>query len=195
MNIYESTKCKPYVYVCTHKETKEFYIGFRYKNVGLGRPSHIDLPLYRTSSKTVKPRFNEFDWVVIAEFFNSQDAYDFEQMLINNHWGNPLLLNRTNHYGAKTRFLRESAPKWTDQSRAKLSRSVKGKPKPTRTEEHTKNLKAALKGRKPPPLSDRSIQLMREKALQRPMKVCPHCGHSSTGNTIYRWHFDNCKSV
>ena len=23
---------------------------------------------------------------------------------------------------------------------------------------------------------------------------CPHCEYSGTGNTMFRWHFDNCKS-
>lgn len=90
MYIYTSTKAMPYVYRCEHKETKEIYYGSRYANK---TPSSEDFPKYRTSSKKVKPKFEEFDWVIVAEFFKSDDAYDFEQQLIHEEWDNPLLLN------------------------------------------------------------------------------------------------------
>ena len=35
-DIYTSEKALPYVYRITNKKTKEFYIGYRYKNVDLG---------------------------------------------------------------------------------------------------------------------------------------------------------------
>lgn len=193
MVIYESTKCSPYVYICTHKETGQFYIGSRCRNVYLERPSHIDFPLYKTSSKEVKPNFSKFDWIVLAEFFNSGDAYDFEQELINEHWGNPLLINKVNHFGCKARWIRIDPPKWSDESRKKLSNRTKGCKKPRRTKEHQEKLNASLKGRNPPPLTNTSHEKMRKAALHRPLKTCPHCGTESIGNTIFRWHFDNCK--
>ena len=94
MTIYISEKVLPYVYICTHKTTGHFYIGFRKANKV---PSHIDLPKYKTSSKIVKPLFHEFHFEIIAEFFNAADAYIFESELISEYWGNPLLLNRRNH--------------------------------------------------------------------------------------------------
>lgn len=97
MNIYS------YVYMCIHKETKEFYIGYRSKNVKANKPAHIDFPNYKSSSKIVKSNFNNFTWFIVAEFHNDNDAYDFEQYLIYKHWDNPLLLNKACHYN-KSRF-------------------------------------------------------------------------------------------
>lgn len=89
--IYTSEKIMPYVYMCIHKITKQFYIGYRCSNK---KPSHIDLPIYKTSSKKVKPIFNEFDWFIVAEFFNKQDAHKFEVELIKEMWDSPLKLNQ-----------------------------------------------------------------------------------------------------
>lgn len=94
----------PYVYMCVNKTTNEFYIGYRVKNVKLGKPSHIDFPEYRTSSKIIKPNFENFTWTIIAEFYDQDSAYDFEQYLIYHHWNDPLLLNESCHFnGARFR--------------------------------------------------------------------------------------------
>jgi hypothetical protein len=92
-NIYSSTQAYPYVYVCTHKTTGQFYIGYREQNVKLGLPSTVDFPKYKTSSNLVKPHFSDYDWQIVAEFFLGDDAFEFEQKLIKEHWGNELLLN------------------------------------------------------------------------------------------------------
>lgn len=71
---------KPYVYKGTHKETGRFYIGYRERNKV---PPIEDLGIkYFTSSKTVKPIFNEFIWEIIEEFDDPIEAYDYEQKLI-----------------------------------------------------------------------------------------------------------------
>ena len=63
MNIY------PYVYRLDHPITGEFYIGYRSANKV---PASEDLGIrYFTSSKTVKPRFHEFRFCIIAEFFDA----------------------------------------------------------------------------------------------------------------------------
>jgi hypothetical protein len=72
MNIYRSSKPMPYVYVCIHKHTKQFYIGYREKTIKLCRISDVDLPLYRTSSVDVNPIFGEFDWYIIVIFLSQQ---------------------------------------------------------------------------------------------------------------------------
>lgn len=95
--IMSSSHIYPYVYQLTHPITGEFYIGFRCANKV---QSHDDLPLYRTSSKIIRPHFDDFTWCIIAEFFRKEDAYDFEQLLIHENWGNPLLLNQACHYGS-----------------------------------------------------------------------------------------------
>jgi hypothetical protein len=103
MNIYSSTKVTPYVYICTHNETGRYYIGYREQNVSLNRSSDIDFPIYKTSSKLVNARFDEFKWIIVAEFSSGIDAYDFEQQLIFENWNDPLLLNESCHYN-KARF-------------------------------------------------------------------------------------------
>ena len=94
MCIYSSTKVRPYVYMCIHKDTGHYYIGYREYNVTLNKTSDIDLPEYKTSSKVIRPIFDQFCWVIVAEFFNGDDAYAFEQQLIYENWGDSLLLNR-----------------------------------------------------------------------------------------------------
>ena len=90
MNIYPSTKVRPYVYMGFNPITGEFYIGYREANI---LPSHIDLFEYKTSSKIVKPIFNQMHWFILAEFEIGNDAYDFEQLSIYENWDNPSLLN------------------------------------------------------------------------------------------------------
>jgi len=120
MIIYTSEKVMPYVYMGIHKTTGQFYIGSRTPK----SPSHSDIFTYRTSSKYVKPIFDEFEWVIIAEFFNGMHAYDYEQELIHNSWGNPLMMNRVCHYG-KSRF-NSYGITHTDEAKAKISKARKG---------------------------------------------------------------------
>jgi hypothetical protein len=85
----------PYVYRLDHPVTGEFYIGYRCANKV---SSAEDLGhIYFTSSKIVKPRFHEFTYQIIAEFFDKNDAYDFEQQLISDNFKNPNILNRLVH--------------------------------------------------------------------------------------------------
>lgn len=85
MTIYTSERVLPYVYQCTHKETGKVYIGSRTSSKQK-RPSHLDFPNYKTSSKIVNPNFDEFTWVILAEFFNPKDAYEFEHKMISDQW-------------------------------------------------------------------------------------------------------------
>jgi hypothetical protein len=85
------------VYKLTNSNTDEFYIGYRYKNVGLGLSAEQDLGhYYFTSSKHIAPIFNQFTYEIIAEFYLADDAYDFEQELIKENFLSPLCLNK--HY-------------------------------------------------------------------------------------------------
>lgn len=95
-NIYPSTKTFPYVYKCTNRETGKFYIGYRKANK---TPSSSDFPRYKTSSNQVKPEFDKFDWYIIAEFFDADAAYEFEQQTIHENWSNPLILNKSCYFG------------------------------------------------------------------------------------------------
>lgn len=136
MNIY------PYVYICTHKITGEFYIGCRYANKV---PAIEDFPNYKTSSKKVKPRFTEFDWMIVAEFFTREAAYDFEQLLIFESIHNPLVLNG-NCFHEKRRWLHQ---KHDELTKEKIRQAHLGKPKPPLTDAHKEKLKIAAKTRPP----------------------------------------------
>lgn len=141
MNTTSSTKAAPYVYICTHKITGKFYIGFREKNVKLGLTSDQDLPLYRTSSKIVNPDFDNFNWQIIAEFMSAEDANEFEQKLIFEHWSDPLILNKNCRYNANVQFKPTTSAdcsrrgnkngmfgkKHSDATRDKISIKSKGK--------------------------------------------------------------------
>ena len=111
----------PYVYKLTHKETNEFYIGVRYGN---SYPAHLDLGIrYKSSSKVVKPRFNEFNYEILAEFDDKESAIDFEQKLIEDHWGDPLILNKAIQVTKTFRCKGHS-----EETKKKMSESKKGKP-------------------------------------------------------------------
>jgi hypothetical protein len=124
MTIYTSEKAMPYVYMGIHKETGEFYIGSR-TTVKQTLPSHEDILHYRTSSKKVKPIFGEFDWIIIAEFFDPVSAYDYEQDLIQQHWGNSLLLNGNCVTGGGRLLV--TGVKWSAERKARSSAERKGK--------------------------------------------------------------------
>lgn len=127
MSIYviSSDRAFPYVYKGTHPLTGEFYIGSRTAN-NL-QCSHLDLRAYKTSSTYVRPRFDEFEWIILAEFFTANAAYDFEQELIYNTWEDPLSLNQSCYYG-KRRFRIPSGPRSAEwcaaQSKALIGRII-----------------------------------------------------------------------
>jgi|LakMenE01Jun11ns_1017448.scaffolds.fasta_scaffold9959694_124 hypothetical protein len=114
-----------YVYRLDNPTTGEFYFGFRKANKV---PANQDLGIdYFTSSKTVEPRFQEFNYTIIQEFVDPLEAYDLEQFLIYQELKNPLMLNRRCHHGSKIRFT-TSGKKQSEESNAKRSASAKGKP-------------------------------------------------------------------
>lgn len=98
MSIYPSSKVLPYVYKLVHKTSGQFYIGYREANIV---PSDQDLGIvYKSSSIHVhKLGFENFNLEIIAEFFNGDDAYRFENDLIEDHFRDPLCLNK--HYTSK----------------------------------------------------------------------------------------------
>jgi len=183
MYIYKSTQLRPYVYICIHKETGQFYIGYREDNVRLNRTSDIDFPRYRSSSKVVKPSFQDYDWYIVAECSTGIDAYDIEQQMIFENWDNSLLINKSCQYGNKKRF--KSSNKGRKQSAAhiakltairqnrvlpadfgqRVSEALKGKPK---TEQHKKNAGAGNKGKKRDAAAKEKIRLARAKQIMLP---------------------------
>lgn len=115
MNIY------PYVYRLDNPVTGEFYIGFRCANKV---PSEQDLGhKYFTSSKLVKPRFYEFNYQIIAEFFDKDDAFKLEQELIKENLHNNLLLNKSCFSNNTLSFIRIIV---TDEHRRNISLGRQG---------------------------------------------------------------------
>lgn len=120
-------KILPYVYVCIHKRTKQFYIGSR---TGNKVSSSQDLGLiYKTSSKNVKPIFNEFDYYVYAEFFIASDAWKFEQQLIEENITNDLLIN-TSYFKKDSLVFSTTGRSRTTQEKHAISIKKIGVPRP-----------------------------------------------------------------
>lgn len=143
MNTY-SFPILSYVYRLDHPVTGEFYIGYRCRNIKLGIPPELDIGIkYPTSSRYVKHRVKEFDITIVAEFFNVTDAYDHEQLLIHELWGNPKMLNKVCYHGKKrfdTAGTKRGPP--SPETSAKRSASMMGLkrgPRPAET-----NLKQSI---------------------------------------------------
>lgn len=93
LSIYTSSKVLPYIYKLTHKETYQFYYGYREAN---NVPSSEDLGTFYFSSSNVinKLGFENFNLEIIAEFYNGSDAWEYEQTLIEENIKNPLCINK-----------------------------------------------------------------------------------------------------
>lgn len=146
-NIYSSEKTLPYVYKLTHKETNHFYFGVRHANKV---PSTQDLGThYFTSSKYVKELgFNNFESEILAEFFNKEDAIDFEKSLIEMCWGQDGILNK--NIGGK---YFSYGLNHTEETKLKMSKTRKGKPRPEFSEEWKQNMSKSRLGNKTGPRS------------------------------------------
>ena len=116
----------PYVYKVTNRVTKKFYIGMRSANKVVAEQ---DLGIYYfTSSKHVKNNFSEYDSEIIAYFVDQLSAFEFENGLIKEYWGDSLLLNK--HYQASMSKFSMSGTKREDL--AEYNRRSKTKPKEER---------------------------------------------------------------
>lgn len=116
----------PYVYVVRNRNTGKFYIGMRSANKVCAEQ---DLGVhYFTSSKHVKNNFSEYDIEIKAYFIDQLAAFEFENDLIKEHWGDPLLLNR--HYQKSMTKFSMTGAKRSDL--AEYNRKAKSKPKEER---------------------------------------------------------------
>lgn len=121
---FNSSQAKPYVYQLIHKETGDFYFGSRYANKV---PAEDDLGInYFTSSKSVKPRFNEFDTFILGEFDDVSETLQFENNLIRYYWKTPKLLNKSLFTDDKVAY----ASTKTDEHKRKIGIAHEGKAKP-----------------------------------------------------------------
>lgn len=116
----------PYVYIVNNRNTGKFYIGMRSANKVVAEQ---DLGTYYfTSSKHIKNNFAEYDIKIVAYFIDQISAFEFENDLIKEHWGNPLLLNR--HYQKSMSKFSMTGAKRSDL--AEYNRITKSKPKEIR---------------------------------------------------------------
>jgi len=77
---FKSNRVLPYVYMSVERTTNNFYIGYRFANKV---PSSDDLgKFYFTSNDYVKKNFNNFNHIILAEFFDRKSAYEFEALMI-----------------------------------------------------------------------------------------------------------------
>lgn len=207
MNIYTSTQAMPYVYMCIHKESKQYYYGYRELNVSLKRTSDIDLPLYKTSSKNIKPKFDQFDWIILAEFFNADHAYEFEQELIREHWGDPQLLNE--QYRTPTEKSKFKAKKGVNKGRKNPALSIRNKTttpwnkgltkedprvasyiRPLTVERRKQNSELKREWHKHNDISGVNNPMF---GVKRKLLTCQHCGRQISDANHSRWHGDKCK--
>jgi hypothetical protein len=212
MNIY-SKKAAPYVYMVTHKITHEFYIGYRFHNVKLDRPSSLDFPLYRTSRKEIVKNFSEYEWVILAEFFDSESAYDFEQRLIREYWHDPLLMNKYCHCEGKKRWrtvgpLSEKHKKKMAEIMAsryinhpeinqKISQTITGTHWFNNGEISTQVRECPIgfvPGRLTGTFTSESARKagIGNKGKSQEKVTCPHCGTAGGKSTLKQHHFDKC---
>jgi hypothetical protein len=121
---FVSERILPYVYLLTHKTTKQYYFGYRSANKV---PSTSDLgKKYFTSSKTIKELgFENFEITILAEFFTKHDAFEFEFQLIQDNIDDKLNLNK-----ALKGTLYPSRKFTTLEHRNNISKALKGKSKP-----------------------------------------------------------------
>lgn len=86
----------------------------------------------------------------------------------------------------------------TEETKKKISNTLTGKKKPTRTEEHRKNLQKSLlgknKGKKKPPRTEEHCRNLSLALKMRPEIICPFCNLiGKSKSNMNRYHFDNCK--
>jgi len=198
---------KSYTYLCIHRETGGFYFGWRKANK---LPAIYDLGTkYFTSSELVKLFWNEFDFHVLLEDKDYNKTYLYEQELIKEFWGSPLLLN-ANHTGPNGMmiFNRDSSGKQNSMYGKKHSIQSIEKMRINRAGIPSWN--SGLKGSqkyqtfccvkcfKEITTNNFTQHTISCKGLQmdypKPKTIlCIHCNKEFDVVNFKRWHGDNCK--
>lgn len=190
--LQKSYKVFPYVYKLVNKNTGQFYIGYRESNK---TPSNEDIVNYKSSSKRIKENFNEYDWHIIAEFFNGTDAYNFEQETIFENFKNPLCLNRRCFY-KKSQFKCDGH---SIESRLKMSSSHNHKPRTKgKTTVKDKNGSTFIVDVNDSRLiSGELVGVMKGRKYKstKTQTTCPHCQQTGNKSNMTRYHFDNCQML
>jgi hypothetical protein len=169
----------PYVYRLTNRNTGEFYIGVRMKNKVRAEE---DLGVeYFTSSRYVKPSFKEFETEIVAEFFDSDSAYWFEQSLIQENWKLAGILNKKYQKKRDGKNIFGYSEKCnTPEARAKIGNFFRGKSK---SAEHNKKVGDAQRGR---PFTEEHRLAMCKPKIRCSCMIC----HKEISSSLIIRHYD-----
>lgn len=205
----------PYVYTGIRKTDEKIYIGARYAHINDKRSVKDDFGQhYFTSSEKVE--FDEFDWEILYIGNNSKDSQDvfkFEAELINEHWGQPYLLNghnpksgKWNTAGMKGELSPLFGKRNTIEHNLNISNSQKGEKGywfgKKQSDESNKKRKITMTGikysddRRSKMRKPKSAEHKQKLRIPRPQQIvtCPHCGRTGGKSNMTRYHFDNCKN-
>lgn len=190
-----------YLYKTTNLKNGKFYFGIHSTNI-------IDDGYIGSGKRlwySIKKHGKENHKKEILEFVNKRDLlHQIEINIINEFIGNPLCMNITNGgFGFNMNH--------TDETKRKISNSLSNK-----TYEQIHGVKnAELERTKRRIAASKQWETIDEKTKKevsnkisntlknyfiihpeskiRKEHKCPYCGKIAKGNSMFRWHFDNCK--
>ena len=91
--LFNDNIAQPYVYKLTHKNTNEYYFGYREANT-VSCLDDIGIKYFTSSEYVQKIGFENFHIEIMCECKTGDEAYDIEQILIYACWTDQLLLNK-----------------------------------------------------------------------------------------------------
>ena len=163
-SIYRNPKA--YVYMGYHPITDKIYVGARWANVKQNRHANEDFGIkYFTSSKYVKPIFDEFDWEIVFEG-TSDEVENLEEEMISMYLKSGLLFNKRSTKNWNTRDTTHS-----EESRQKIREANTGENHPM----------FGMTGEKSPNYGKKAKRV-----------ICEHCGKDVAINIYARFHGDKC---
>jgi hypothetical protein len=207
----------PYTYLIGWTNLDRWYYGVQYKETGK-KANPINLwTNYHTSSKNVayyREEYGEPDVIEVRKIFTNGTSKErrkasqlYEKRVLqrlnvtkNDRWINESITG--NGHDVTPMWVRKKLSKalkgrkFTDEWKANLSKSKKGKPKTKawldKKPEIMEKVRLSHIGSK---RTEESKNKMREKALARSklIVVCPHCNYAGNGPVMNRWHFSNCR--
>lgn len=122
----------------------------------------------------------------IREKFKRSHTEETKKKISKNNWGSTHKGESHFKYGTS----------WTEEQRKKMNVFYETKGGPMKGKKHTDEAKSANRekhlGKKASGETKQKMRLSKLGKVQRLM-TCPNCGKTGGGNTMYRWHFDNCK--
>jgi hypothetical protein len=192
----------PYVYAGIRKTDEKIYIGARYKHINAKRSVKEDFGQhYFTSSEKVE--FDEFDWEIlyISNYSKDlQDVFKFEAELINEHWGQPYLLNRYNPKSGKFNTAGKEHSVFTKDIMSESQKEWYANPDNEEAidRRRQKNSASNKEWRANPENAEKIAEMRRKQSATqkgKPQQVvtCPHCGFTGGKSNMKRYHINNCK--